>query len=314
MCGIAGILYKDGQRHDLGRDLITMLDGCQHRGPDSTGFALYHGGTERHDELRLRFFVGEGEERDRALADINARFAEFGADVREAEVVGTTARFLVRFSGDLQAFSYAMEHAAKVSSIGESLDIIKDIGTAHDVDDVYDIAGFDGTHGIGHVRLATESAVSAEAGHPFWATGFADVAIVHNGQITNYYKMRRRLEKRGFEFNTDNDSELLAVYLADKLAQGWTLERGLEQSIADLDGTFSFLVSTRDEIGFAKDRLAAKPMVMYEDGDIVAIASEEVSLNKLFPGHALTTTEPAPGTFRTWRRTGAAEPAAAAAA
>lgn len=312
MCGIAGILYKDGRQHDLGRDLITMLDGCQHRGPDSTGFALYHAATERDEELRLRFFVGEGDERERTLARIRERFAELGAEIAEEEVVGTTARFLVRFDGDLQKLSYAMEHAAKVSSIGESLDIIKDIGTAHDVDGVYDIAGVDGTHGIGHVRLATESAVSPEAGHPFWATGFADIAIVHNGQITNYHTMRRRLEKRGFEFNTENDSELIAVYLADKLAQGWTLERALEQSIADMDGTFSFLVSTRDEIGYAKDRLAAKPMVLVEDDDLIAIASEEVSLNRLFPGRALITTEPAPGTFRTWRRAGAAEPAVAA--
>jgi glutamate synthase domain-containing protein 1 len=195
-----------------------------------------------------------------------------------------------------------MEHAAKVSSIGESLDIIKDVGSAHDVDDTYRVSEFTGTHGIGHVRLATESEVSPEAGHPFWATGFADVAIVHNGQITNYWKMRRRLQKRGMEFNTDNDSELIAVYLADKMAQGIPLAEALESSIQDMDGTFSFLVSTKDEIGYAKDNLAAKPMVMYEDEDIVAIASEEVSLNRLFPGRSLETSEPAPGTFRTWRR------------
>jgi glutamine phosphoribosylpyrophosphate amidotransferase len=114
--------------------------------------------------------------------------------------------------------------------------------------------------------------------------------------------MRRRLEKRGMEFHTDNDSELIAVYLADKLAQGVPLAEALESSIRDMDGTFSFLVSTKDEIGFAKDNLAAKPMVMYEDDDIVAIASEEVSLNRLFPGRSLETSEPPPGTFRTWRR------------
>ena len=152
------------------------------------------------------------------------------------------------------------------------------------------------------MRLATESDVTPDRSHPFWATGFADVAIVHNGQITNYWKMRRRLEKRGFEFHTDNDSELIAVYLADKLAQGVPLADALRDSIEDLDGTFSFLVSTQDEIGYAKDRLAAKPMVMYEDDDLVAIASEEVSLNKLFPGRSLTTVEPPPGTYRTWRR------------
>ena len=302
MCGIAGILYKDGTTpRALGSDLITMLDGCQHRGPDSTGFALYHEGT-KNDRLRLRFFVGEGEEGATTLARIKAKMAEFGADVVEEELIGSTARVMVRFDGDLQEFAYAMEHVAKVVSIGSRLDIVKDIGSAHDVDDGYEIAEFKGSHGLGHVRLATESDVTPDASHPFWATGFADIAIVHNGQITNYWKMRRRLEKRSFEFNTDNDSELIAVYLADKLAQGNTLSEALESSIDDLDGTFSFLVSTQDEIGYAKDRLAAKPMVMYEDGDLVAIASEEVSLNRLFPGEALATSEPTPGTYRTWRR------------
>jgi glutamate synthase domain-containing protein 1 len=302
MCGIAGILYKaNGAEHDIGAALIDMLDGCQHRGPDSTGFALYHE-PEGERRLRLRFFVGEGDEAAETVARIEEKLAEFDAAILGKEIVGPTARFEVTFDGDLQAFSYAMEHVAKVSSIGESLDIVKDVGGAHDVDGTYHVAGFTGTHGIGHVRLATESEVSPEAGHPFWATGFADVAIVHNGQITNYWKMRRRLEKRGFEFHTDNDSELIAVYLADKLDQGIPLAEALESSIQDLDGTFSFLVSTKDEIGYAKDRLAAKPMVMYEDDDLVAIASEEVSLNKLFPGRSLTTSEPAPGTYRTWRR------------
>jgi glutamate synthase domain-containing protein 1 len=302
MCGIAGILYKaDGLEGAIGKDLITMLDGCQHRGPDSTGFALYHESNGARI-LRLRFFVGEGAEAEEIVSRIEERFGEFGAEIVESERVGTTQAYAVRFDGDLRSFSYAMEHAAKLSSIGESLDIIKDVGSAHDVDDVYQVAGFTGTHGIGHVRLATESDVSPEAGHPFWATGFADVAIVHNGQITNYWKMRRRLEKRGMEFHTDNDSELIAVYLADKMAQGVPLAEALASSIQDMDGTFSFLVSTKDEIGFAKDNLAAKPMVMYEDDDIVAIASEEVSLNRLFPGRSLETSEPAPGTFRTWRR------------
>ena len=186
--------------------------------------------------------------------------------------------------------------------IGTSLDIIKDVSSSHDLDDIYHIGEIRGSHGIGHVRLATESDVKPEAAHPFWATGFADVAIVHNGQITNYWKMRRKLEARDFEFRTDNDSELIAVYIADKLAHGISLKSALEQSVDDLDGTFTFLVSTKDGIGYAKDRLAAKPMVMYEDDGLVAIASEEVSLNRLFPGQPLATTEPAPGTFRTWSR------------
>jgi len=301
MCGIAGIMFKhDGAQAEVGKALISMLDACQHRGPDSTGFALYH---ETHPgELRLRFFVGEGEAADRAVEKIRAKLAEHGARILTQHRAGTSYSVKVHFEGDVQAFSYAMEHAAKVFSIGESLDIVKDIGGAHDVDDAYHVRDFHGTHGIGHVRLATESDVTPDASHPFWATGFSDVAIVHNGQITNYYKMRRRLEKRGFAFNTGNDSELIAVYLADKLSHGAPLEQALKDSIDDLDGTFSFLVSTKDEIGFAKDRIAAKPMVMVENEDLIAIASEEVSLNRLFPGQALNTTEPPPGTFRTWRR------------
>jgi glutamate synthase domain-containing protein 1 len=239
---------------------------------------------------------------DSAIASIRARLLDLGATIEEEAKAGDNYRVMIRYTGDVQKLSYEMEHAAKVISIGTSLEIVKDVGTAHDVDDRYQVNQFSGTHGLGHVRLATESDVKPEASHPFWATGFADVAIVHNGQITNYWKMRRRLEQRGFEFTTDNDSELIAVYLADKMAQGIELKEALASSIDDLDGTFSFLVSTEDEIGYAKDRLAAKPMIMYEDDDLVAIASEEVSLNRLFPGRALNTREPAPGSFATWSR------------
>jgi glutamate synthase domain-containing protein 1 len=298
MCGIAGIFFKKTETSEtLGRALVDMLDGCQHRGFDSTGFALYEKGFEG---LRLRFIVDEDAEA--AIARVKAALAEQGAKLLREKREGASLVVEVDYDGEIRPFAYAMEHAAKLVSIGSSLDIIKDVGTAHDLDEIYRIRSIAGSHGVGHVRLATESEVKPEAAHPFWATGFSDIAIVHNGQITNYWKMRRRLEARGFEFRTDNDSELIAVYLADKLAQGETLEQALEQSVDDLDGVFSFLVSTKDGIGFAKDRLAAKPMVMFENDELVAIASEEVSLNRLFPGRPLSTTEPAPGTFRTWSR------------
>ena len=298
MCGIAGILFKTpAANHVLGRALVDMLDGCQHRGPDSTGFALYE---DTAAGLRLRFLVDDDAETQ--IARIRAALAAQGAAIRSERRGGATFLVEADYTGEIRPFAYAMEQAAKLISIGTSLDIIKDVGTSRELDAIYHLGEIHGSHGLGHVRLATESEVKPEAAHPFWATGFADVAIVHNGQITNYWKMRRRLEARGFEFRTDNDSELIAVYLADKMAQGVALEATLAQSVNDLDGTFSFLVSTRDGIGFAKDRLAAKPMVMYEDDTLVAIASEEVSLNRLFPGHPLSTTEPAPGTYRTWSR------------
>lgn len=296
MCGIAGILFKKPVSNQvLGRALADMMDGCQHRGPDSTGFALYEDAVAG---LRLRFLVDD----NAAIERIRTALADNGATIQAERREGATFVVEVDYQGEIRPFAYAMEHAAKLVSIGSALDIIKDVGTSRDLDRVYGIGRIHGSHGLGHVRLATESDVKPEAAHPFWATGFADVAIVHNGQITNYWKMRRRLEARGFEFRTDNDSELIAVYIADKMAQGIALEKALEQSVDDLDGTFSFLVSTKDGIGFAKDRLAAKPMVMYEDDSLVAIASEEVSLNRLFPGQPLSTTEPAPGTFQTWSR------------
>ena len=303
MCGIAGILFKslaEGRNQTTGQALIDMLDGCQHRGPDSTGFALY--GDAEDGQLRLRFFIGTGEEATAAVAGIKEILSRYGAEIVDDEVIGNNYRVVVNFGGEMWKMAYELERVARVISVGTSLEIIKDVGGAHDVDDTYHVQSFSGTHGLGHVRLATESDVKPEAAHPFWATGFNDIAIVHNGQITNYWKMRRRLEQKGYAFHTDNDSELIAVYLAEKLSQGIALKDALKTSIDDLDGTFSFLVSTKDEIGYAKDRLAVKPMVMYETDDLIAIASEEVSLNKLFPGQALNTMEPAPGTYNTWHR------------
>ncbi|MCP3690208.1 MAG: amidophosphoribosyltransferase [Gammaproteobacteria bacterium] len=298
MCGIAGVLYKQQGKHAIGNTLISMLDGCQHRGPDSTGFALY---GDKNEQLQLRFIVPVDETgKATAISNIAGLLEKHNATKIAEESIGCSYKIGVDFGGDLLAFTKDMEEHAKLVSVGYSLDIIKDDGTARELDERYNIGGFMGTHAIGHVRLATESAVRPEAAHPFWATGFEDIAIVHNGQITNYWKMRRRLERRDFAFHTDNDSELVAVYLADKLAQGEKLDDALKTAIDDLDGTFSFLVSTPTEIGYAKDHLAAKPMVLLENDEMIAVASEEVSLNRLFPGQAINSTEPAPGTYKTW--------------
>ena len=298
MCGIAGVLYKRKGFHEIGKTLIDMLDGCQHRGPDSTGFALY--GAEK-ELLQLRFIVPvEESSRKKAIENIASLLARHNASIDSEQSVRCSYQIGINFDGNLLALTKDMEEHAKLVSVGHTLDIIKDDGTAKQVDQTYKVSDFIGSHGIGHVRLATESAVRPEAAHPFWATGFEDIAIVHNGQLTNYWKMRRRLERRGFSFQTDNDSELVAVYLADKLAQGNSLQSALQTAIDDMDGTFSFLVSTPTEIGYAKDHLAAKPMVLFENDDMIAVASEEVSLNRLFPGQAITSTEPAPGTYRTW--------------
>ena len=304
MCGIAGILFKNSTHPEIGMTtgeaLTEMLGALLHRGPDSAGFALYKDPLD--EDLRLRFLVREGLEETEDVARIKDALAKHGAEIVEEDPMGGTYGVVVRYRGDIQRFSSAMEHAARVISLGSSLDIVKDVGHVDELAKRYQIAEFDGTHAIGHTRLATESGVHPETSHPFWATGFADVAVVHNGQLTNYWIMRRRLERLGMEFHTENDTELIAVYLAFRMSQGYSLEEALQASLDDLDGTFSCVVATRDSIGYAKDKLAAKPLVKYEDDDLVVIASEEVALNRLFPGQVLKTTEPPPLTYGLWSR------------
>lgn len=285
-----------------GEALTEMMDACVHRGPDSAGWALYRRATEGH--VRLRFLVQDLTRREASIARIRTGLEAKGAQLLDEELIGCTYGVVVKLQGDLQEFSYAMERAGMLISMGSSLDIIKDVGQPRELSRRYKIGLFDGTHGIGHTRLATETGVHPETAHPFWATGFADVATVHNGQITNYWIMRRRLERQGMEFRTENDTELIAVYLAHRMSLGASLEDALRTSLEDLDGTFSYLVATRDAIGYAKDKLAAKPMVKYEDESIIVIASEEVALNRLFPGRALDTSEPPPHTYGLWSRAG----------
>jgi len=304
MCAIAGILFKNGRHNKLGMTtgeaLTEMLDATLHRGPDSAGWALYR--EPLSDRWRLRFFVDDGTRGEEGIRLIHRRLESSGARIVRGEREGCTYGLLIQYPGDLLSLTRNVERVCKPVSMGRSLDILKDVGQPRELAQRYGITEFDGTHGIAHIRLATESGVHPDTSHPFWASGFADVATVHNGQITNYWIMRRRLERRGMTFQTENDTELVAVYLAYRMSEGGSLEEALESSVQDLDGTFSYLVATRDAIGYAKDPLAAKPLVVYEDDELIAVSSEEVGINRLFPGRSLETREPPPGTFGLWKR------------
>jgi glutamate synthase domain-containing protein 1 len=303
MCGIAGVIYQ--QQGPIGKTLGDMLDGCQHRGPDSTGFALYEADVQTDLKLRICLdtegSVDEAAWTERSEA-ARAIASEHGFQASQWSQDGKFLRAVGPYDGDVRELSYAVEEVSGVEifSAGRSLEIVKDEGTSLQVDQRFDIGSLSGTHGIGHVRLATESDVHPNTAHPFWAYGFEDVAIVHNGQITNYYKLKRRLQQKGFRFRTMNDSELIAVFIALKLSDGASLSDALAESINELDGTYSFLVSTGEGIGFAKDVLAAKPMVVLEHDGIVAVASEEVALQRLFPDQRIDTYEPFPGASSVW--------------
>ena len=235
---------------------------------------------------------------------IRDRLHELNASIVDEEIIGCSYGVRVKYGGAGRHLSHEAGKNTHLLSMGTRLEIIKDVGQPHTLAPKYRISEFNGSHGLAHVRLATESGVHPDTSHPFWAYGFADIATVHNGQLTNYWIMRRRLERKGMEFQTENDTELIAVYLAYRMSRGATLEDALKSSLEDLDGTFSYLVATADSLGYAKDKLAAKPMVKYENDDLIAISSEEVGLNRLFPGQALDTSEPPPFTCGLWSKNG----------
>ncbi len=181
-------------------------------------------------------------------------------------------------------------------SLGRSLEIVKDLGDASSVARQYRLDGFAGTHGIGHVRMATESDVDIANAHPYWAYPFSDVAVVHNGQLTNYHYWRRRVERQGHRFQSECDSEIIAVYLAQSMADGMSLETAMKQSLHDLDGVFTYLVVTESALGMAKDEMAAKPLLRYqartwyrasEEGVIRAVLDREIDTYDPYEGEVM---------------------------
>jgi glutamate synthase domain-containing protein 1 len=299
MCGIAGIIHRDGPG-DIGNELTRMLQSMKHRGPDSSGFALY---GPPDDLLVMRVKLADpNEHRDFGWSDrlerhrreIEVRLAKIGAtiDVTRSEQE-YAYRVTFRYSGDLKPLADYVEDVpgCEVLSLGHSLEIIKDLGDAESVAGQYQLSGFTGTHGIGHVRMATESDVDISGAHPYWAYPFSDIAVVHNGQLTNYHMWRRRLERLGHRFQSECDSEIIAVYLAQKMDDGLDLQTAMKQSLDELDGVFTYLVVTGGALGVAKDEMAAKPLVVYESPELVALASEEVAIRTLI-GHEIDTYDP----------------------
>ncbi len=310
MCGIAGLIHR-GKSSDVGSELTAMLQSLKHRGPDSTGFALY--GEPRAGEYVLRFKVAEQEDMRHGFqihdqvkerrAEVDRRLDEMGArKVREDDATEYAYRYLISFDGDMKKLADYVEdvEGAEILSIGNALELVKDLGDATAVSDQYGLNTFQGTHAIGHTRMATESDVDIRSAHPYWAYPFNDIAVVHNGQLTNYWGFRRQLEGRGHRFMSNCDSELIAVYIADRMNVGDDLEVAMNRSVDELDGVFTYVVATADKLGMAKDVMAAKPMVLYESDDFVALASEEVAIRSVFP-HEIDTYDPYEGEVMVWQ-------------
>jgi glutamate synthase domain-containing protein 1 len=310
MCGIAGIIYRDGT-HEIGRDMTRMLQSMKHRGPDSTGYALY--GPPNDGLAIMRYTLADSntprdfefdERLERHQGRVVQRLKAAGADIREHEQETDYAhRVTFSYDGDLKDLTDRIEDIpdAEVLSIGRSLEIIKDLGDADTVCAQYELDDFGGTHAIGHVRMATESDVDISGAHPYWAYPFKDVAVVHNGQLTNYFQWKRRLERSGHRFQSECDSEIIAVYLAEKMAEGADLESAMRDSLEELDGVFTYIAVTDDALGVAKDEMAAKPLVLYESDDVVALASEEIAIRAVLD-REIDTYDPYEGEVMVWHR------------
>jgi methylamine---glutamate N-methyltransferase subunit A len=312
MCGIAGLIYR-GKQGAIGREMTAMLQSLKHRGPDSTGFALYGQADDDPNTYVMRFKVAEQEDLRKGFdihrqirerrARVDDRLQEMGADVLErAEATEYAFRYFFRYDGELRRLVDYVEDIedAEILSVGQALELIKDLGDATTVCSRYALSGFKGTHAIGHTRMATESDVDIRSAHPYWAYPFSDVSVVHNGQLTNYWGKRRDMERRGHRFMSNCDSELIAVYLADRMDRGESLEDAMRRSVDELDGVFTYLVATSDRLGMAKDVMAAKPMVLYEGSAFIALASEEVAIRSIFP-HEIDTFDPYEGEVRVWQ-------------
>ena len=299
VCGIAGIINKNESK--LASTIIDILSLIQHRGPDATGIAFY----DRHleaDAKSLRL----------SLSDINARLklndliTEYGAKVsKESSEVNKNFSFL-DMKLDIDEENISGLHAAinktealYVHSIGKSCRVYKDIGSAVELWKNHQIEEESASHGLGHVRMATESAEDINAAHPFVSPFYSDLSIVHNGQLTNYFNLRRELESKGAIFKTMNDSEAASHLISYKMKEnGGDLEDALHYSLEKLDGIFCILAATSDQMGFVKDKMGIKPLLVFEKDGIILMGSEQIEFTPIFDD--IYAREMEPSEVRVW--------------
>ena len=296
MCGIVGLFLKNPElRPQLGAHLSTMLIGMTERGPDSAGIAVYHRPVA-DGQCKLTVFHADPRYPWRELGGQLgvALDAEVDVEQKSNHAVITVAAPEAK----ARAWIKAAHPDVRIMGYGQAMEVYKDMGLPVEVLRKYGIAGMEGSHAIGHTRMATESAVTTEHSHPF--TAASDMCLVHNGSLSNHNNMRKWLRHRGLEFETDNDSEVAARYFAYRLGEGATLSEALEAGLTDLDGFYTFTMGTRDGFAVLRDGIACKPAVLAETDDWVAMASEFRSLANLPGVDNASIWEPKPAVVYTW--------------
>ena len=296
MCGIVGLFIKDPSlRSSLGTLLTEMLVTMSERGPDSSGVAIYSNGNDKFKKITLRSNSPESD--FEALVNrINQKL-----DTSVKLDLNDTHAVLMVPSGDMHNVLILLKTIApsfSIMSLGNSIEIYKETGLPAEVAHRFSLRTKEGTHGIGHTRMATESAVNTMGAHPY-STGL-DQCLVHNGSLSNHNNLRRELTRNGVNLNTDNDSEVAAAYLTHQMKLGASLESALNNALKDLDGFYTFVVGTRDGFAVLRDPIACKPAVMAETEQFVAFGSEYRALVNLPGIDNARVWEPEPATVYFW--------------
>ncbi len=297
MCGIVGLFLKNkALEPKLGSMLSQMLGTMCERGPDSAGFAIYGQGAKNAIKLTLR---GPEETDFKALAKRLERVAKGPVSITP-RTTHAVLSIPAAAESDVRDELRRVAPEIAIVGIGTHMELYKEVGMPTDVAKRFALETMSGTHGIGHTRLATESAVTTAGAHPF-STG-KDQCLVHNGSLSNHNNLRRDLKRDGMTFETENDSEVAAAYLTWRMKQGLNLGQALEKSLDDLDGFFTFVVGTKNGFGVIRDPIACKPAVMAETDDYVAFGSEYRALASLPNIDKAKVWEPEPSTVYFWER------------
>ena len=305
MCGIVGLLLKKpALRSQLGELMVPMLIGMTERGPDSAGLAVF---TEPLPAGQRKISVYSGLTDEGADYNWTALIDALNSELKvQARASIKANHAVITFEGEapsqmdaVKAFVKAHGPKLHLLSAGRSIDLYKDIGTPAEVAARYQFGQLQGSHLVGHTRMATESAVTPDRAHPF--TAGEDFCLVHNGSLSNPNGVRRMLEPRGIRFETDNDTEAACRFLEWRLREGDTLHAALQKGFEALDGFYTFLMGTSTELALIRDPFACKPAVVAETDDYVAIASEFRSLAHLPDVKHATVFEPAPEEMYVWK-------------
>ena len=296
MCGIVGFMAKTRAfAETLGEHVVPMLNCMGDRGPDSAGLALF---SRTLPEMVRRFSLYV-DDRQFPWADLSAAWSVEAGTPLELDVIENHAALLAAVTAE-QFRPWLRTHFPRVHllSVGRAIDVYKDEGHPEEISRRYRFTKMRGTHCVGHTRMATESAVSPAHAHPF--TAGEDFCLVHNGSLSNPCSIRRKLERLGIVFETDNDTEAACRFLEWRMREGDTLEQALQLAFIELDGFFTLLMATADQLVLVRDAFACKPAVVAETDDYVAISSEYRALAHLPGINQARIFEPLPERIYSW--------------